>query len=272
MREQPFPTTLYGEWSPAEVQLLDHIYKSKRGLPEIRADVKQIYANLLAESRSICEGNFKSIHSKDLEILFSKYDEMFFDGLLYETIERSGEPISFRVSKRMTKVGGTTTKYHMARGPGPQSSYEIAISSTLLFSTFYDVDRPVNVTGIECLDRIECLQRIFEHELIHLTEMLIWDDSSCSRQRFQSLAFQFFTHTEATHQLITPGERASEKFGIRTGDKVQFCIDDACYEGFVNRITKRATVLVEDDCSPLYSDGKRYAKYYVPVAKLERVG
>lgn len=254
------------------MQLLDHLYKSKRRLPEIKADVRQIYSSLLGQSGSIRAGNFTSIHSSDLEFLFAKYDEMFFDGLLNETIERSGAPLSFRVSKRMTKVGGTTTKYRMARGPGPRSSYEIAISSTLLFATFYDVQRPIMVTGVECRDRIECLQRIFEHELIHLTEMLIWDDSSCSRQRFQSLAFQFFTHTEATHQLITPGERASQKFGIRTGDKVRFRIDDACYEGFVNRITKRATVLVEDNCSPLYSDGKRYAKYYVPISQLEPAG
>ncbi|NQV27027.1 MAG: hypothetical protein HQ518_21980 [Rhodopirellula sp.] len=253
------------------MQLLDHIYKSKRRLPEIRADVSSIYSSLLAESRWIREANFKSIHSQDLEFLFAKYDETFFDGLLSDTIQRSGSPISFRVSKRMTKVGGTTTRYRMSRGPGPRSSYEIAISSTLLFSTFYDIDRPVNVTGVECKDRVECLQRIFEHELIHLAEMLIWDDSSCSRQRFQSLAFQFFSHTEATHQLITPRERASEKFGIRTGDKVRFRVDSASYEGFVNRITKRATVLVEDDCSPLYSDGKRYAKFYVPIAQLELV-
>ena len=187
-------------------------------------------------------------------------------------MQRAGTPISFRVSKRMTRVGGTTTKYRMSRGSGPKSSYEIAISSTLLFSTFYDVERPIMVTGVECRDRVECLQRIFEHELIHLTEMLVWDDSSCSRQRFQSLAFQFFTHTEATHQLITPGERARAKFGIRTGDRVRFRIEQASYEGFVNRITKRATVLVEDDCSPLYSDGKRYAKFYVPLGNLEPVG
>ena len=253
------------------MQLLDHIYKSKRRLPEIRADVRCIYENLLAESRWIRSGNFTSIHSRDLEFLFARYDQTFFDGLLSQTIQRVGAPLTFRVSKRMTKVGGTTTRYRMSRGPGPRSSYEIAISSTLLFSTFYDVERPVMVTGVECRDRVECLQRIFEHELIHLSEMLIWNDSSCSRQRFQSLAFQFFTHTEATHQLITPGERASAKFGIRTGDKVRFRVDNASYEGFVNRITKRATVLVEDDCSPLYSDGKRYAKFYVPIAQLEAV-
>lgn len=253
------------------MQLLDHIQSAKRRLPEIRADIKCIYSDLLAESRWIRQGNFTSIHSRDLEFLFSRYDQVFFEGLLNETIQRANAPLTFRVSKRMTRVGGTTTKYRMARGPGPNASYEIAISSTLLFSTFYDVQRPIMVTGVECRDRVECLQRIFEHELIHLTEMLIWDDSSCSRKRFQSLAFQFFTHTEATHQLITPGERASTKYGIRTGDKVRFRVDNASYVGFVNRITKRATVLVEDDCSPLYSDGKRYAKFYVPIAQLELV-
>lgn len=253
------------------MRLLDHINKNKRKLQEIRTDVSSIYSSLLAESRWVREGNFTSIHSHDLEFLFAQYDELFFDGLLAETIQRAGAPLTFRVSKRMTKVGGTTTKYRMSKGSVPGSSYEIAISSTLLFSTFYDVSRPIVVTGVECHDRVECLQRIFEHELIHLTEMLVWDDSSCSRQRFQSLAFQFFTHTEATHQLITPGERASEKFGIRTGDRVRFRIDSASYEGFVNRITKRATVLVEDDCSPLYSDGKRYAKFYVPISQLEPI-
>jgi len=39
----------------------------------------------------------------------------------------------------------------------------------------------------------------------------------------------------------------------------------------VNRITKRATVLVEDERGMRYSDGKRYAKFYVPVASLELV-
>lgn len=254
------------------MQLLDHIHESKRRLPEIRTDIAGIHTSLLAESRWITQGNFTAIHNRDLEFLFDQYDEMFFDGLISETMRQVGAPLSFRVSKRMTKVGGTTTKYRKRSGPGPRDSYEIAISSTLLFSTFYDVERPVLVTGVECRDRVECLQRIFEHELIHLTEMLVWDDSSCSRQRFQSLAFQFFTHTEATHQLITPGERAVAKFGIRTGDKVRFRVDDANYEGFVNRITKRATVLVENDCSPLYSDGKRYAKFYVPLKMLEPVG
>ena len=251
------------------MELLSQISRKQPPLEDVREQVREIHDILLSESRSIRETNFTSIHSDDLSLLFELYDEMFFDSQLGPAARANDTPLSFRVSKRMTRVGGTTTRYRHYRKHGPKWSYEIAISSTLLFSTFYDVNRTIEVTGIECQNRVEALQRIFEHELIHLTEMVAWGDSSCSQQRFQTLAFQFFTHTEATHQLITPGERAAEKFGIRPGDRVRFRIDGSQFEGFVNRITKRATVLVEDQSSPLYSDGKRYAKFYVPVSLLE---
>lgn len=251
------------------MELLNQIRRKQQPLEEVREQTREIHDVLLAESRTIREANFTSIHSNDLALLFDLYDEMFFDSHLGPATRANNTPLTFRISKRMTRVGGTTTRYRHYRKHGPKWSYEIAISSTLLFSTFYDVNRTIEVTGIECRNRVEALQRIFEHELIHLTEMVAWGDSSCSQQRFQSLAFQFFTHTEATHQLITPGERAATRFGIRPGDRVRFRIDGSQFEGFVNRITKRATVLVEDQSSPLYSDGKRYAKFYVPVSRLE---
>ena len=254
------------------MELLDQIRSTQRPLAEIRSHTREIYDTLLTTSPRLAEGNFTSIHSDDLETLFELYDELFFESRLEPAARTGGTPLYFRVSKRMTRVGGTTTKYRHHQTSGPQASYEIAISSTLLFSTFYDVERPISVTGVECHDRLECLQRIFEHELIHLTEMVIWDDSSCSRQRFQSLAFQLFGHTESTHQLITPDERAVMKFGVRPGDRVRFQIEGTHYEGVVNRITKRATVLVEDADGPLYSDGKRYVKFYVPLAMLEPPG
>jgi len=252
------------------MQLLDQLRAERRPLAEIRTRVRQIGADVLSDSATIREPNFQVIHSGDLELLFDAYDDRFYNGQIRHTLKQSGIPLTFRISRRMTRVGGTTTRFRDTRRGG-RISYEIAISSTLLFSTFHDVSRPIMVTGIECRDRLECLQRIFEHELIHLTEMMLWGDSSCSRQRFQSLAFQVFAHTEATHQLVTPGERALSRFGIRPGDRVRFRIDGAEYEGMVNRITRRATVLVEDSSSPMYSDGHRYARYYIPLAMLERV-
>ena len=107
--------------------------------------------------------------------------------------------------------------------------------------------------------------------MTHLIEMLIWVDSSCSAPRFQSIANRFFGHTDHRHQLITPREQAFSKFGIKAGDRVSFRIDGQPHTGVVNRITKRATVLVEDSSGVRYSDGKHYAKFYVPVGMLEPV-
>lgn len=38
----------------------------------------------------------------------------------------------------------------------------------------------------------------------------------------------------------------------------------------MNRITRRATVLVEDSRGVLYADGKRYLTFYVPLPLLRK--
>ena len=43
-------------------------------------------------------------------------------------------------------------------------------------------------------------------------------------------------------------------------------------EGVVNRITRRATVLVEDASGELFNDGKRYAQYDASTDKLAAYG
>jgi len=149
--------------------------------------------------------------------------------------------------------------------------YEISVSGTLLFQTFCGEERTITVSGLVCHNRLQALQRVMEHEIVHLIEMLVWTKSSCAAARFQTIASQFFRHTQHTHELITPREKAWTQFGIRAGDHVRFRFDGRHYTGIVNRITKRATVLVEDPTGQCYSDGKHYTKFYVPVRMLERV-
>ena len=152
----------------------------------------------------------------------------------------------------------------------PKVRYEIAISTTLLFQTFADVQRPVRVNGLLCQDRVEALQRVFEHELLHLLEMLIWTKSSCAAPRFKALAWSYFGHTESKHDLVTQDERATNHFGVRRGDRVTFNFEGARRTGVVNRITRRATILVESADGVVHTDGKRYQKFYVPLALLEK--
>ena len=180
-------------------------------------------------------------------------------------------PIGFRLSSRMTNAGGKTSRTR-SRAPGSLARYEIAISTLLLFQTFSDIDRPVEVVGLICVDRLEALQRVFEHELLHLAEFLATDVSNCKGPLFQTLARSIFGHKAVVHNLVTPREIAATNHAIRIGDQVAFDFDGQTHVGRVNRITQRATVLVEDPTGPLFSNGGRYKTFYIPLPMLRKPG
>ena len=157
------------------------------------------------------------------------------------------------------------------------TEYEIAVSSFLLFQAFRDdlvpgsAARPVDVAGVACANRLEALLRIFEHELLHLAEFLAHGKSSCAAEPFHRLSRALFGHEASHHTLITPVERAATVHAIRPGDRVTFTHDGVERSGFVNRITKRATVLVLDPAGRPFADGRRYAAYFVPLPLLRKV-
>ena len=229
----------------------------------VRLGLHRIHQDVLRHSRHIREAGFKSIHPDDLAFLFNAYDEHFFAGLCQQAL--SGRRLTFRLSRRMTLAGGTTSRLRAHTG---EISFEIAIAIDTLFDGFGETDRAVTVGGLECRNRLEALQRIFEHEFVHLVEQLCWDQSDCSAPRFQGIAARFFLHRAHTHNLITRKERAA-KSGVRAGSRVTFQFEGRNLTGRVNRITKRATVLVEDAEGRKYSDGLRYKIFYVPIGSLQ---
>ena len=241
---------------------------------EVPLRARQVYEEVLRDSPRVREGNFSTIAAADLHILFDLYDEHFFGGSLARMLKAGQAPLRFDLSARLTRSAGLTKRFspRKPRGTGlaPASRYEIVISTTLLFQTFQDVERTVRVNGIVCRDRLEALQRIFEHELLHLAEMLAWGKSSCSGDRFKALAWNVFAHTQTTHDLVTQHERARAKFSVRVGDRVVFEHEGTRHEGVLNRITRRATVLVESPAGQPYSNGKRYLKFYVPLPLLKK--
>ncbi len=241
---------------------------------ELASDVivshrKAIYEETLKESRFMKEGNFQSFHPEDLHRMYILYDERFYEGQLETAL--ADLPITFGISKKMTKAGGKTTRHWLRGKPQVATRYDISFSAPLLFQTFQDVQRDIRINGVLCHDRLEALQLVFEHELTHLSEFLVWDKSSCKGSRFQTIATRMFGHVEYTHQLITQAERALSKYQIRVGDTVSFEYGGETYVGIVNRITKRVTVLVKSPNGEKYSDGLRYAKYYVPLDLLTKV-
>ena len=244
---------------------------------EVADRVARIYQAMTAHSPQIRDGNFTLIGTDDLERLFGWYDREFFRGRLGEMIVEDGaHPMAFRLSRRMVSAAGQTVKeVRQLKGDGRMADkvdYEITISATLLYNTFQNVERTVTVGGLVCRDRLEALQRIFEHELLHLAEFLGWGRSNCRAENFHALSRRIFAHEGAYHDLITPREQARTAFNIRVGDRVSFEIDGAWHAGRVNRITRRASVLVEDESGNRYSDGKRYLTYYVPLPLLRKQG
>jgi len=246
--------------------LLQIVESTMLGANQIAARTKHIHAAVLNKSKHIDDPNFTTIHPADLELLFAEYDERFFDGQIRKSL--GTVQLHFGLSKRMTSSGGKTA--HYTDRADRKQWYEISVSTTILFGCFGGDDhRPITASGIVCHDRLDALQRVMEHELVHLVEMLLWDKSSCAKPRFHSITLRFFEHTENRHQLITPKEKAIVKYGIKPGIAVRFRFDGVEHKGVVNRINKRATVLVEDCKGQQYSDGKHYAKFYVPVQLLE---
>jgi hypothetical protein len=109
-----------------------------------------------------------------------------------------------------------------------------------------------------------------EHEMLHLLELLVWDKSSCAQARFKRMSRHIFGHGASTHDLVTPVERAIAKFDLRIGDPVRFEFDGRALQGVVNRVNRRATVLVESARGVRYTNGKRYEKFYIPLGMLKK--
>jgi hypothetical protein len=230
----------------------------------------QIRDAMLRDSRRVREANFQAIDTDDLARLFQLYDSRFFGGWLAKAVaSTAGATLTFRLSSTMTRAGGKTIRKRRKLKNGTLGAhFEIAVATRMLFMNFREAGRPVTVCGLVCTDRLAALQRIMEHEMLHLAEFLFWGKSSCNQPRFKSMAKNIFGHEASRHDLVTSVENAAEKHAVSIGSRVTFHFDGEFLDGIVNRIHHRATVLVEAADGMKYRNGKRYRKYYVPVPML----
>ena len=236
---------------------------------QIRDRQREIEQQFLHSAVGARVPNFTRIATSDLQQLFALYDQRFFQGLYGAALAAHQIDLSFRLAPRFTNAGGKTTYTHQLRSG--KIPVEIAISTTLLFESFARPDEQHLVAGCVCQTRVEALQRVFEHELLHLLEFHDFGDSRCSAPRFRQLAQRWFGHRASDHRLLRPADRARVSQGIQVGSQVTFDFEGRTLLGTVNRITKRATVLVPSPHGVRFSDGRTYAKYYVPLSQL-RVG
>ena len=234
---------------------------------------RQVHESVLDQSPYLNDNsNFTKIGTNDLARMFDLYDSLLLNGKIRTAVEAQGSKLEFALSRRLTRSGGQTKRTRPTKSQAFASArYEIAVSVPVLFATFSEVDRPIRACGRLCYNRLEALQRIMEHEMLHLAEMLGWDRSNCAARRFKALSLNIFGHTESHHQMITPQERAIVHFGVKPGARVTFDWEGKQMFGVVNSIRRRVTVLVPSATGIPYSDGKRYEKFYVPVERLKPV-
>jgi hypothetical protein len=252
---------------------LEEILRHQQIAPEVySARSRLIQTTVLQHSRAMADENFSATSVADLRLMSELYDSIYFDSSCIALAKHYG--MAFRWSSRMTRAGGKTTRTvrRATIRRAAEIHYEITLSSSLLFQTFQEDSRPIKVCGRPCHHRLEAMQRIVEHEAIHLAEMLVWIDSDCAAGRFQAIANRLFGHTEHRHELVTQRERAAKLFDIRVGSRVYFMHEGHPVQGIVNRITRRATVLVESPQGEMYTNHKRYLKYYIPITALKISG
>jgi len=240
-------------------KLIDDFKYSEK---DVNSKSKFIFDNIISKSNHITSSNFDKMSIKDLINAFYLYDEVFFDNFFRDNYK---DKLSFKLSMKMTKAGGKTSYKKN------ESYFIISISAILLFQTFKDIKRKIFVNGIECKNRLEAFQRILEHEIIHVLELIIYGDTSCKANRFKTITYNIFKHTDVTHQLITNTEIAYKKYDIAVNDHVTFEHEGKTYNGIISNIKKRATVLINDANGYLTDNkGNKFVKCYVPLSLLKR--
>lgn len=226
----------------------------------------QIRNEFIKQSENIKSGTIKAISNKDLQLLFNLYDKIYFNYLFRDNIKNLPK---LSLSKRMSRNAGKTIMKKSFNDSN--QTYEIVMAVKFFFN--YDsLTRDKKVNGINSADALNALQLVFEHEICHLLEFNFFNVSNCKGQRFKTLAFNIFGHTDVYHQLPTESEIANKNYGFKLGNKVHFEAQGKLYTGVINSINKRATVMVPSPRGD-YRDkaGNRYSKWYIPLSNLKLV-
>lgn len=232
----------------------------------IRDKRNQIQKLFIQNGSNIIDKKIVSLTNEDLNLMFCLYDEIFFNNWFNDSYTGL---LKFSLSKRMTRSAGQTICPRNIEKMRGKSAIEIRIGINFFYN--YDaVEGSKLVSGIETKSNIDALQLVFEHEICHVIEFILYKKSSCSGKRFKTIAYHLFGHVERFHKLPTYRQIAFEKYGLNIGDYVTFKHKEKDLSGILYKINKRAVVLVKDRKGKLADKkGTRYTKYYVDINLLK---
>jgi hypothetical protein len=228
---------------------------------------RTLISSLIKEkSINIKESCITILSGEDLRELFELYDDIFFMSSFKKNYKGK---IKFSLSKRMTKSAGSTV---CPKNISSIREEDLVLEIKIGIDFFFNYDKISGdklVCGHKTDNCFHALQLVFEHELCHVIEFMIFHQSSCKKERFKSLAYNIFKHTASYHGLPTQKEIAMEILGIKVGDNVSFVFEGINRQGFIYKINKRAIIMVKDkNGNFMDKDRNRYIKYYVPLNKI----
>ena len=231
-----------------------------------RATVAEL---LVRKSQNIKSPRLAAISTADLRLLYELYDEVFLQGWFKNNYKGR---IKFSFSRMMTKSAGKTI---CPKNIGKIKPEDLVVEIRIgidFFLNYGQLSMRNTVCGLKADSGLEALMLVFEHELCHVVEFILYHNSSCAGERFKSMSKNLFGHTESWHKLPTNRQIADKVLGFRIGDTVSFKFKDKKLTGIIYNVRKRATVLVPDS-KGMFMDrsGKMYSKYYIPLRLLARV-
>ncbi len=242
---------------------MNNLITLKNNTHEIIEKRMTIANRLAALSSTINRTSLKEISVKDLEHLFNLYDSIFFQSWFQKSFQGK---IKLSCSRKMTRSAGLTLCPKNIKQLKPRELVlEIRIG-TDFFMNYNLIEGDKTVCGLKAGSSLEALQLVFEHELCHVIEFILFNRSNCKGALFKEIAGNLFGHTQGVHQLPTYLQIAAERYGLKVGDWVSFQHKGMEIKGIVSGINKRAVVMVKDrQGSYRDSKGLRYTKYYVPI-------
>lgn len=178
--------------------------------------------------------NLDNFNDLQLYHLYDLYNKYFFNSALPR--------VTLQISTNLTKTAG---KCQAIRG-GKECQYTIFISKSVFSRLNLKEEQSTKSGGLECQSRLECLQLVLEHEMIHLAIQIHYPDAKAKDQKiysshgalFKDLVYAYFGQTKSTHQIgsIIENDEDEEpltKGQIQIGTIVSFLSKNILRKGVV---------------------------------------
>lgn len=161
------------------------------------------------------EGDFQGITAEAVAIMLDIIDREFFGRAITDVFLHHRRNIYVRVvgDAELPGQGGSFSR--------SGDNHFISINIELIRRAFNEVgaNGQVMICGCLCSTKLEVLQRLLEHELIHLVVYTNWLLVAPHGDEFVAVGFTFFRHTTVTHAVpLAPGVNPAACDGPRGGD------------------------------------------------------